>query len=78
MRFVPIKTLEQQAVLCQHRVRQGFVEERTATINRLRGLLARWHDEPQDPSTTEPESRGDLDAATDDDLFDLVENLGNS
>ncbi|MEO3765810.1 type I polyketide synthase [Streptomyces sp. B5E4] len=45
---------------------------------RLRGLLARWHDEPQDPGTTEPESRGDLDAATDDDLFDLVENLGNS
>src|SRR4026207_183382 len=39
MRFVPIKTLEQQAVLCLHRVRQGFVEERTATINRLRGLL---------------------------------------
>ena len=30
MRFVPIKTLEQQAVLCLHRVRQGFIEERTA------------------------------------------------
>ena len=42
MRFVPIKTLEQQAVLCLHRVRQGFVEERTATINRLRGLLAEF------------------------------------
>ena len=40
MRFVPIKTLEQQSVLCLHRVRQGFIEERTATINRLRGLLA--------------------------------------
>jgi transposase len=24
MRFVPIKTLEQQAVLCLHRVRQGL------------------------------------------------------
>ena len=32
MRFVPVKTLEQQAVLCLHRVRQGFIEERTATI----------------------------------------------
>ena len=42
MRFVPIKTLEQQAVLCLHRVRQGFIEERTATINRLRGLLAEF------------------------------------
>jgi transposase len=42
MRFVPIKTPEQQAVLCLHRVRQGFIEERTATINRLRGLLAEF------------------------------------
>lgn len=42
MRFVPVKTLEQQAVLTQHRVRQGFIEERTATLNRLRGLLAEF------------------------------------
>jgi len=42
MRFVPIKSLEQQADLSLHRVRQGFVEERTATLNRLRGLLAEF------------------------------------
>jgi len=42
MRFIPIKTPEQQAVLCLHRVRQGFIQERTATINRLRGLLAEF------------------------------------
>jgi transposase len=42
MRFVPIKTVEQQAVLTLHRVRQGFVVERTATINRVRGLLAEF------------------------------------
>jgi len=36
MRFVPIKSQEEQARLCIHRVRQGFVEQRTATINRLR------------------------------------------
>jgi transposase len=42
MRFVPIKTAEQQALLAVHRVRQGFVEQRTATINRLRGLLAEF------------------------------------
>jgi transposase len=42
MRFVPIKSIEQQSVLCLHRVRQGFVEERTATINRIRGLLAEF------------------------------------
>lgn len=42
MRFVPIKSVEQQSVLTLHRVRQGFVEERTATINRTRGLLAEF------------------------------------
>ena len=41
-RFVPVKSAEQQAVLTLHRVRQGFVEERTATINRIRGLLAEF------------------------------------
>ncbi len=42
MRFVPVKSAEQQAVLALHRVRQGFVEERTATLNRIRGLLAEF------------------------------------
>jgi transposase len=42
MRFVAIKTLEQQSQLTLHRVRTGFVDERTATINRLRGLLAEF------------------------------------
>ena len=42
MRFVPIKSVEQQADLGLHRVRQGFVEDRTATINRIRGLLAEF------------------------------------
>jgi transposase len=40
MRFVPIKTEEQQSRLMVHRARQGFVEQRTATLNRIRGLLA--------------------------------------
>ena len=42
MRFVPVKSLEQQAMLTLHRVRLGFVEERTATVNRIRGLLAEF------------------------------------
>ena len=42
MRFVPIKSLEQQAKLSVHRMRQGFIEQRTATINRIRGLLAEF------------------------------------
>ena len=40
MRFVPIKSVEQQAVLSMHRVRQGFVAARTAQANQIRGLLA--------------------------------------
>ena len=42
MRFVPIKSIEQQSDLTLHRVRQGFVEERTAMLNRIRGLLAEF------------------------------------
>ena len=41
-RFVAIKSVEQQAALCVHRLRQGLVEERTALINRLRGLLTEF------------------------------------
>jgi transposase len=40
MRFVPLKSLEQQSRLCVHRARQGYVQPRTALINRIRGLLS--------------------------------------
>ena len=40
MRFVPVKSIDQQARLMVHRVRQGFVEARTACISRVRGLLS--------------------------------------
>jgi transposase len=39
MRFVPVKSIEQQSHLFVHRARQGYVEHRTALINRIRGLL---------------------------------------
>jgi transposase len=42
MRFVPIKSADTQAMLTVHRVRSGFVEERTATINRVRGLMSEF------------------------------------
>jgi transposase len=42
MRFVPVKSVEQQAVLAVHRVRQGFVKARTAQANQIRGLLAEF------------------------------------
>ena len=42
MRFVPIKTAHQQGQLALHRLREGYKEERTALINRVRGLLAEF------------------------------------
>lgn len=42
MRFVPVKTPEQQAILALHRARQGFVKARTAQANQLRSLLAEF------------------------------------
>ena len=42
MRFVSVKIIEHQGILCVHRLREGFKEERTACINRIRGLLAEF------------------------------------
>jgi transposase len=42
MRFVPIKTKQQQAILALHRARSLLVRQRTATINALRGLLGEY------------------------------------
>lgn len=42
MRFVPIKNIEQQAVLAVHRVRQGMVKARTAQANQIRGLMSEF------------------------------------
>lgn len=39
MRFVPVKTEEQQSILSIHRAREGFVKARTAQANAIRGLL---------------------------------------
>jgi transposase len=42
MRFVPVKSAQQQSQLMVHRARQGFVQARTACINRIRGMLAEF------------------------------------
>ncbi|MBF6617063.1 MAG: IS110 family transposase [Candidimonas sp.] len=42
MRFVAIKTIDQQAVLALHRARQAFVQARTAQANQIRGMLAEY------------------------------------
>lgn len=42
MRFVPVKTVQQQDVQALHRLREGRVGERTALCNQIRGLLAEY------------------------------------
>lgn len=42
MRFVAVKTVEQQARLAWHRVREGYKAESLAISNRIRGLLAEF------------------------------------
>ncbi len=42
MRFVPIKTVEQQAILSVHRARHGLGKARTAQANQIRGLLSEF------------------------------------
>ncbi|MNZ84466.1 Transposase IS116/IS110/IS902 family protein [compost metagenome] len=42
MRFVTIKTVEQQDIQATHRIRAGLVEQRTAKANQIRGLVAEY------------------------------------
>ena len=42
MHFVPGKSIEQQSMLSVHRLHEGLKAERTACINRIRGLLAEF------------------------------------
>jgi len=79
MRFVPIKSIEQQAVLSLHRVRQEFVKARTAQANQIRGLLGEfglvipkgiWHIPPRVPALLE-DARNELPLA----LRQLIDRL---
>ena len=42
MRFVPIKSVEQQDLQAIHRMRSQVVAQRTALVNQIRGLLAEY------------------------------------
>jgi transposase len=39
MRYIPPKSPEQQGWLVIHRLREGYVKERSATVNRIKGIL---------------------------------------
>lgn len=42
MRFVPVKTVEQQDIQAVHRVRAGLMDQRKAKANQVRGLAAEY------------------------------------
>ena len=42
MRFVPLKSIEQQDIQAVHRMRQLLVQQRTALVNQARGLLKEY------------------------------------
>ena len=69
MRFIPVKSVEQQSMLCVHRLREGIKEDRTACINRIRGLLAEF-------GLVFPQSPGSLQAVLSEVLEDASNELG--
>ncbi|MGF6880313.1 IS110 family transposase [Paraburkholderia sp. MM5477-R1] len=81
MRFVPLKDEHQQATLCLHRTRQGFVDERTAIYNRIRGLLSEFGVVlPQSPERLRREITVHLDSLpswANRCISDLLEHAGN-
>jgi len=42
MRFVAVKRVEQQNIQALHRIRTELVQQRTAKVNQIRGLLAEY------------------------------------
>jgi transposase len=42
MRFVAVKTVEQQDIQALHRIRAGLMSDRTGLANRMRGLVAEY------------------------------------
>ena len=68
MRFVHVKSVEQQSMLCVDR-REGPKEDRTACINRIRGLLAEF-------GLVFPQSPRELQAVLSDVLEDASNELG--
>lgn len=42
MRFVAVKTIEQQDIQATHRIRAGLIEQLTAKSNQIRGLIAEY------------------------------------
>lgn len=59
MRFVPVKSAEQQAVLSLHRIRSAAFAERTAQINQMRDDAESFQPVRQPPSLARTVATGD-------------------
>ncbi len=70
MRFVPVKSVEQQSMLTVHRLREGVKADRTACINRIRGLLLEF-------GVAIPAGVRDLELALDDVLEDASNEMNH-
>ena len=65
MRFVAVKTVDQQSMLSVHRLREGYKADRTACINRIRGLAAEFGMVfPQSPTVLSEQLSDTLEDAT--------------
>ena len=54
MRFVPVKSIEQQDIQSLHRIRSQLVSRRTAQVNQVRGLLLEYGHVIPNPSLSLP------------------------
>jgi len=64
MRFVALKSVENQMLLALHRARQGFIKARVAQTNQIRGFLGEFGILiPQGPKNLEPRMPGILEDA---------------
>lgn len=78
MRFVAVKSVDQQARLAWHRLREGYKVESLAIANRLRGLLAEFGIVIAKRESALREALAALDPAKDlpDELRELIRALG--
>lgn len=77
MRFVPVKSPEQQAALSMHRTRDLLVKQRTQVINMMRGLLAEFGiDIPKGLERALTKAREIVDGATPDIPAEAIKIIG--
>lgn len=86
MRFVPVKSIEQQDLQSLHRIRERLIIQRTSLINHARGLLAEygivlpqgpWRFAAQAPAAIAQAELSDLGRELFSELFDQFRDVNN-